>query len=358
VFIGEVPTGLLADRFGQKISIVFGYLVEALGIALIVVYPTAIGLYLAGCIRGIGSSFLSGSEEALLYESVRASGQNNFQKVYGRFISNEHVGYIGSTVVAGLAYQFFGAQAFVPLIVLTTACIAGAALLSLMLTDLRAQSQDTALGSGMFSVLRESMSLIRHNDIIFTLTIVGILTMSGEYFIQSVYQPYFALHGVPAFWMGAVLSVGTVVSIITSRYAFLLERYLTLEKILLVVNLTLGGLYVCMALVVHPVFLVSAYALMNGLFNVQVPIVSDYINNRTSSAIRSTVLSGVSFFRRFFQTFLLWGLSIAVATTGTQASLMIQGAYLIVGVLIGYYLLVRCGCTYKVSNTEGEALEF
>ena len=113
-----------------------------------------------------------------------------------------------------------------------------------------------------------------------------------------------------------------------------------------------------MAFILHPVFLVGLYILMNGLFNLQAPIVSDYINTRTKSSIRTTVLSGISFVRRFFQVFITWALGISVGVFGIQTSLVFQGVYLIVGIAIGYYLLVRCGCTYKVANVEGEELAF
>ncbi len=358
VFLGEVPTGLFADRFGQKTSIIIGYVIEAIGIAIVVVFPTTVGLYIAYSLRGFGGAFLSGSEEALLYESVKNAGTNNFQKLYGQFISNEQIGFILSTALAGVAYQYYGSAAFVPLIVLTAICILGAGVGSLFLTSYRAHIADPSLGAGMFSTLNESFALIRRNETIFTLTVVGALTLGGEYFIQAVYQPHFELNGVTAFWIGAALSLGTVLNIILTRYAYLLEKYLTLEKILLVLNLLLGGVYILMAFALHPIFLVGLYVLMNGLFNLQVPIVSDYINARTKSSIRSSVLSGVSFVRRFFQVFLTWALGVSVGVFGIQNSLILQGVYLVIGILIGYYLLVRCGCTYKVANAEGDEFEF
>src|SRR3989338_1642560 len=58
-FIGEVPTGIFADRFGQRISIILGYAIEAIGVALVIVFPTTIGLYVAYSTRGIAGSFLS-----------------------------------------------------------------------------------------------------------------------------------------------------------------------------------------------------------------------------------------------------------------------------------------------------------
>lgn len=356
-FLGEVPTGMFADRFGQKISIILGYAIEALGIALVVFFPTTIGLYIAYSIRGLAGSFLSGSEEALIFESVKHSGTDNYQRMYGHFLSNEQIGFIISTALAGIAYQFWGTQAFIPLITLTAICILGAGIASLFLKDYKVLAPE-ADGAGMFSVLKESFSLIRRNETIFTLMIVGILTIAGEYFIQSVYQPHFAVNDVPAFWVGAALSLGTLLSVITTRSAYLLEKYLSLEKILLILNLTIGIAYILMAFLLSPVFLVGLYVLMNGLFSLQGPIVSDYINMRTKSSIRTTVLSGISFVRRFFQVFITWALGISVGVLGIQTSLVIQGMYLIIGIVIGYYLLVKCGCTYKIANIEGEQFEF
>jgi MFS family permease len=356
-FIGEVPTGIFADRFGQKVSIILGYTIEALGIALVIIFPTTIGLYIAYSMRGLAGSFLSGSEEALLFESVKHSGTNDYQKIYGHFLSNEQIGFIVSTAFAGLAYHYCGTQSFVPLIMVTSVCILGAGIASFFLKDYTAKVPE-AEGTGMFSTLKESFSLIRRNNTIFTLMIVGVLTIAGEYFIQAVYQPHFAAHNVPAFWVGVALSLGTLLSIIATRNAYLIEKHFTLEKILLILNLALGAAYILMAFLLHPIFLVGLYILMNGLFDLQAPIVSDYINTRTKSSIRTTVLSGISFVRRFFQVFITWILGISVGVLGIQTSLVLQGVYLIVGIGIGYYLLVRCGCTYKVANREGEELEF
>jgi MFS family permease len=356
-FIGEVPTGIFADRFGQKTSIILGYVIEAIGIALVVVFPTTIGLYVAYSMRGFAGSFLSGSEEALIFESVKHSGTNNYQKMYGHFLSNEQIGFIISTALAGFAYQYWGAQSFIPLIIFTSICILGAGIASLFLKDYTAKVPE-AEGTGMFAILKESLSLIRRNDTIFTLMIVGVLTIAGEYFTQAVYQPHFATNNVSAFWVGAALSLGTLLSVVATRNVHLLEKYFTLEKILLTLNITLGGAYILMAFLLHPIFLVGLYILMNGLFNLQAPIVSDYINTRTKSSIRTTVLSGISLVRRFFQVLITWALGVSVGVLGIQTSLVFQGVYLIVGIAIGYYLLVRCGCTYKVANVEGEELEF
>ncbi len=353
-FLGEVPTGIFADRFGQKTSIIIGYILEAFGIVFILLYPTTLGLYIAFSIRGFSDSFLSGSKEALLFETVRHLKTNDYQKRYGRIISNEQIGFVVATALCAITYQYFGVHSFVPLIILTGLCIFSCGILSLFLINYKTDISDEFEGSGMFTTLEQSFKLIRKNRTIFTLTMVGVLTITGEYFVQGIYQPYFQTHGVFPFWIAGSLSAGIILNIIATRYVYLLEKYFTLEKILLLLNVLLGLAYIALSVLLHPIFLIGIYIVMNGIFNLQQPIISDYINQRTKSNIRATVLSGVSFVRRFFQIFLMWAIGISTGVFGTQISLLLWGLYLLIGIAISYYLLIRCGCTHKILDTKDE----
>lgn len=357
VFIGEVPTGLFADRYGQKASITIGYFLMVFGYLSIWLFPTVFGLYFAASVQGFADSFLSGSEEALIFESVKRQNTEAYQKLYSRFLSNGQIGFMAATAIAGFVYQYFGASAFAPLIFATafSTFICGTA--SLFLSDRRGETHQRE-GSRLFSMLKESFTLIRKNETIFLLTIGAVLTLAGEYFLLGVYQPYFKVHDVPAVWVGLALSCGTLLNVLATRYVYLLEEYLTLELILLFLNLAIGGGFVLMAVFVHPAFLVGLYVCMNGIFNLKEPIVSDYINSHTPTGIRATVLSGISFIRRFFGIFQGLILGSIVGIFGIEISLFVQGIYLALGALISYYLLVHCGCSYKVTNPEGEMLEF
>ena len=171
-------------------------------------------------------------------------------------------------------------------------------------------------------------------------------------------QPHFEAHGVSAFWIGATLSLGALLNIFATRSVHLLEERLRLSTILLFLNSTLGLMYLGLAFLLHPAFLVGLYVVMNGIFNIQVPVISNYVNTRTKSHVRATVLSGISFVRRFFQIGITWLLGIAVGAWGIQSGLILQGIYLILGAALSYYLLVRCGCTHKIFETTLEPIEF
>jgi hypothetical protein len=61
----------LADKFGQKNSIVLGYMLDGLAMILMFVFPTTLMLYPAFGIRGLAGALISGAEEALPTISIK-----------------------------------------------------------------------------------------------------------------------------------------------------------------------------------------------------------------------------------------------------------------------------------------------
>ena len=114
-----------------------------------------------------------------------------------------------------------------------------------------------------------------------------------------------------------------------------------------------------MAVFVTPIALVPLFIVLKGLFNAQAPIVSDYVNENTPNHIRATVLSMMSVVRTLGQIFARVLLALAVGTFGINRTLKLQGLYMLGGIAIGYWLLVKCGCThrihehYEVTLTDG-----
>jgi predicted MFS family arabinose efflux permease len=75
VVAAEVPTGVLADRFGRKAILVVGALVNGLGCFLFAV-ATDFPVFAAGeVLFGLGTAFVSGADSALLYDSLAAERQ-------------------------------------------------------------------------------------------------------------------------------------------------------------------------------------------------------------------------------------------------------------------------------------------
>lgn len=339
VFLSEVPTGIFADIYGQKKSIIVGYLIEVFSVAMLLIQPNAITFLILYFIRGVGSSFVSGSEEALIYESAQRTEHKDYKRIYSRFLSNSQLGFVFATITAGVVFSYFGSASFVPLIIASTTCFLIVAFAAMFLDDYKNIKVSNEKGKDMFDVVRKSFRLSKSNYIVKSVILVSALTLSGEYFIQDVYQPYFQSYGVEAFWLGAVLSFGTLLNAFFLRKISIFENIFSTSKLILAINLFLGVCYVLLTILVSPVFLVGLYVIMNGLFNIQQPILSDYVNRETESDIRATVLSTISLIRRFVQMFIFFLIAFLLSNYGIEKSFIFQGAYLVAGGLASYFIL-------------------
>ena len=322
------------------LQLIIGYLIEVFSVFILIIQPNALTFLILYFIRGVGSSFISGTEEALIYESAQHTKDKDYKKIYSRFLSNGQFGFVFATAVAGVTYAYYGKESFVPLILASTFCFFVVSVVALFLDDYKVIKFDKSKGSEMFIIIKESYKLIKSNRIIKAVVIVGIATLSGEYFIQDVYQPYFETNNISHFWFGAALSLGTLLNGLALRRISSLEKKITIPTIIFWINIILGILYFGLATFISPLFLVGIYITMNGLFDLQQPILSDYINKETKTDIRATVLSGASFLRRLVQIFITFILAYTLSKHGIQQSLLIQGLYLILGGVLSYLVLI------------------
>lgn len=183
ILIGNVPSGVFGDKFGHKHAILLGHGVSAIGYIGMAFIPGVFGLFVAYSFRGFGNSFIAGSDEALLYESAKeADGSaKNFKRYIGGYTANDVIGFAAATLIAGLALAKFGSASYVPLILVTALTEVVALLIGLSLKNSRNIVKQVKQKSSQ--LVRESLSLIRHNKTVFTLVLVPILTFSGEYFL-------------------------------------------------------------------------------------------------------------------------------------------------------------------------------
>jgi hypothetical protein len=71
MFLAELPTGLLADRYGPKPMLVAGPLLLAAGFGLLLVWRTFAGFLAGEILLGLAHAVLSGPPSVLLYETLR-----------------------------------------------------------------------------------------------------------------------------------------------------------------------------------------------------------------------------------------------------------------------------------------------
>jgi MFS family permease len=102
----ELPTGAFADLLGRKASIAIGYFLWMLASLLIIIAPGFWLIALATILGGLAESFLSGSLEAIIYDSHKLDKtEDQFPKVMSTNNILFQFGLILGTITGGFLYN-------------------------------------------------------------------------------------------------------------------------------------------------------------------------------------------------------------------------------------------------------------
>lgn len=350
--LGEIPTGYLTDRIGQRNGTLIGYILTAIGLACAWLLPNVIGLVLAFALRGLGGAFESGSEEAMVYEQAQKDGVS-YTKAWGVFNSYATFGFALATLVAGVLVSVVAEPFNFSLVfILTIIAYIFAALISLSVGVFKHENFEYTHKS-LVKTAKDSLLTVKNNRTIFALLIATILTWNAQYVLYDAYQPYMVAGGVNIFFLGASLTAGLILHSILIRYVDRLEKYFGLIKLIVLLNIPIGLLYITFSQISQsPVLLIITFILLQGLFGLHRPIVSDFINSHLQSHIRAISLSAVSFLFSVAKIVLKSAVAFLLTFMVTKDVFLSIGIYIILGTLVAAWNLNRCGCAYKFELYE------
>jgi len=96
-FVFEVPTGIVADIYSRKLSIIIGYFVMGVGFLIEAFYPLFLPILLAQVVWALGYTFTSGATQAWITDEI---GEDPANKL---FLRAAQVGLFASLIGMGLA---------------------------------------------------------------------------------------------------------------------------------------------------------------------------------------------------------------------------------------------------------------
>ena len=103
-FLFEVPSGVIADVFGRKRSMIVSQCMSAMASIAMIFSSTMSGVCIGMALSALGYNFASGSREALAYESLK---QDQQERAYDRFAVNDttiwRIGSAIATLCTGVA---------------------------------------------------------------------------------------------------------------------------------------------------------------------------------------------------------------------------------------------------------------
>lgn len=84
----EIPTGMYSDRIGRKICIIIGSIAQVFAIVFYALGHLYAILAIGAVLEGLAAALYSGNNDALLYETLTATGdEQNYHEYYGNVTS-------------------------------------------------------------------------------------------------------------------------------------------------------------------------------------------------------------------------------------------------------------------------------
>jgi MFS family permease len=289
VTFAEVPTGLVADAFGRKTSMICGATLLCLGTLAWTFAPTMLLIMLAYVVMAIGTTFLSGASEAFFYESLQITGRSDeYARLNGR---------ANATLVVALAFGSLasGLLATIDLILpLLVASLSYLVMLGIALTFKEPQSEEKSSKSTRTSyreMFQHSLSLMRANpNLRYPMFYIALIPLAALMLETVFLQPQSLSVGVPIAGVGAVLMIVQLTNAVGSAWSDRIRAVLGEKRML----------YLAPAIIVASLILLAMFQIVPTLLFIAVmgfvtaasrPILLNLIQEQVSAGIRATILS-------------------------------------------------------------------
>src|SRR6266487_1558734 len=215
---GEIPTGIVADSFGRKTSLVIGTALMCVSTVAWVFAPTLPLIMLAYICLGIGYTFLSGAEDALFYESLQLTRRaDDYTRLVGR---------VGATMLGALALGSVasGLLAAVDLsLPFVVASLSYVVMFGIVLTFKEPKAEETSAGQArkpFREILKQSLALMRARPALrYPMMYLALVPLAALILETLFVQPQALALGVPIAGVGVVVMALQITNIAGSTWS-------------------------------------------------------------------------------------------------------------------------------------------
>ncbi|TET35866.1 MAG: MFS transporter [Planctomycetota bacterium] len=290
VFLLEIPSGVIADQFGKKASIVFSRfcLIPAY---LTFAFADTFWLFLVAMIlMGINKAFKSGTHKAFIYDySEQCSDDISFSEVIGKGKFWARIGEALACAAGGVIAARYGFNV-VFFFALAPAVLNFINALTYEKIEEKHKISKFKLKSH-FGHIRDSLREIRGKKVVYRIIINAAVFAFCLEAAEKFFQPYMVQAKIPIAWFGFIYMAILLVSAFGSRYAYLFEKKFARNSIANV----MGWIAVIPVVIIGLKFSSTAgiFMFMSIIFlrNVRRPSVITELNCHIPSGKRATILS-------------------------------------------------------------------
>lgn len=328
IFLFEVPTGVFADKFGRKKSIIAGIATFFVATVMMFFAKGFMAFAIIFALTGIAVTFMTGSVEALIYDALkRENKQHLMKKAIGNYGSASLIGKFVVPIVGGYIARDLLPVDFTILILLTAACVVVAFVISLTIKDTE-EREILIKNHSPLTLLLEGIELMRRNRALSRIIFLSIFTYPFLFELKYLSQQNLKDAGVDVAAIGFVFAFSLLLSAMSQKYAYRVEKLIGMKKAMFLATMLPGLLFISMAFVSNPGWLMISFVFVRTFDGVGGPLFSEYRNIHISSKNRATMISLVSMFGCFYLMFVRLIIG-KLATIGLSYAFIFMGTIII-----------------------------
>lgn len=282
----ELPSGYFSDKLGRRLTLIIGILLTMSGYVVMGLADSFWWFIAAEITMGLGGSFVSGTDSALLYDSLlQLKRQDQYLKLEGRMYSVCTFSEAVAAIFGGWIAAQFGMRATIWafLCVLSIGLICTWMLVEPQVIKQAENPRSTRPRDILHYVFVENKHL---RWFVILSGSIGAATLTMAWFTQ-VYMKYIDLSLTTIGWLWSALNLTVAIFAFLAHYVY---RFLTKFQVIVLIVLGIIGGYVGLGMS-YNVFGLAFIFLIYIVRGIATPVLKDFVNERTPSEMRATVLS-------------------------------------------------------------------
>ena len=235
--IAEIPTGVFADKYGRKLSVVLGDITFALGILTYFLGHNFYIFILAETFMGIGRAFNSGADEALFYDTLKDLGYQKHANFFIAFSDNLNtLGFIVSNVFSMYLVKIFSIRF---IFILSFLFMLIESMFYIKIPEPKAGKNSEDFVPHYLDIIKTGINVIKNNsELLFYFVLGWLFSLTAYWAGYWTLQPLFVKIGLPiAMFAGLTIFRNLLDLLVNSVWPFLYKK-LGVIKLVIVNQIT------------------------------------------------------------------------------------------------------------------------
>lgn len=284
----ELPTGVIADLYGKKFSVVTGRIVSVISCILMITSNNFWGFALAFVLSAASMNLNSGAGEALVYDSLKSLGEEEkYKKIWGNLAFLMSLGQGMAVLLGGVLADIKFLYAYIFGTVIQIAALMAA--YNFNEPPINKSLEEKQQDNSILTQLITSVMVLRMRKVVLYLILFSALIGSLQTTVFFYSQQYFSDMSYSKTAIAIICAISSFIEAISSKYAYKLENLLKLKGTL--ISISLINIFSLMGLALIKDLSVVFFLLTSITGGLAFTIFSDYINSRIPSEYRATILS-------------------------------------------------------------------